>query len=136
MVRRSVPLRLTEHSRFPKPTSQKPHLSRSATAVSWLFAGKRSPNRLVVHAVDGPDLRGRSVAAHYGDARGVDTEAGLLSSEAMQEMLREHLRQRAGETLREMWSRMHNEVLTPEIEQEVADFVRAHRVEQRSRRVG
>ena len=64
------------------------------------------------------------------------TEAGLLSSEAMQEMLREQLRRRAGETLREMWSRMHDEVLTPEIEQEVADSVRAYRAEQRSRRVG
>ena len=64
------------------------------------------------------------------------TEAGLLSSEAMQEMLREQLRRRAGETLREMWSRMPDEVLTPEIEQEVADSVRAYRVEQRSRRVG
>jgi len=64
------------------------------------------------------------------------TEAGLLSSEAMQEMLREQLRRRAGETLREMWSRMPDEVLTPEIEQEVADSVRAYREEQRSRRVG
>ena len=64
------------------------------------------------------------------------TEAGLLSSEAMQEMLREQLRRRAGETLREMWSQMPDEVLTPEIEQEVADSVRAYRAEQRSRRVG
>ena len=64
------------------------------------------------------------------------TEAGLLSSEAMQEMLREQLRRRAGETLREMWSRMPDEVLTPEIEQEVADSVRAYREEQRSQRVG
>ena len=64
------------------------------------------------------------------------TEAGLLSSEAMQEMLHEQLRRRAGETLREMWSRMPDEVLTPEIEQEVADSVRAYREEQRSRRVG
>jgi len=64
------------------------------------------------------------------------TEAGLLSAEAIQEMLREQLRRRAGETLREMWSRMPDEVLTPEIEQEVADAVRAYRTEQRSRRVG
>ena len=64
------------------------------------------------------------------------TEAGLLSAEAMQEMLREQLRRRAGETLREMWSRMPDEVLTLEIEQEVADSVRAYREEQRSRRVG
>ena len=64
------------------------------------------------------------------------TEAGLLSSDAMQEMLHEQLRRRAGETLREMWGRMPDEVLTPEIEQEVADSVRAYREEQRSRRVG
>ena len=42
------------------------------------------------------------------------TEAGLLSSEAMQEMRREQLRRHAGETLRGMWSRMRDEVLTPE----------------------
>jgi hypothetical protein len=64
------------------------------------------------------------------------TEAGLLSAEAIQEMLREQLRRRAGETLREMGSRMPDEVLTPEIEQEIADAVRAYRTEQRSRRVG
>ena len=39
-------------------------------------------------------------------------EAGLLSSEAMQEMLCQQLQRRAGETLREMWSRMPDEVLT------------------------
>ena len=64
------------------------------------------------------------------------TEAGLLSAEAIQEMLREQLRRRAGETLREMWSLMPDEVLTPEIEQEVAEAVQAYRAEQRSRRVG
>ena len=55
------------------------------------------------------------------------TEAGLLSAEAIQEMLREQLRRRAGETLREMWSLMPDEVLTPEIEQEVAEAVQAYR---------
>jgi len=64
------------------------------------------------------------------------TEAGLLSSKAVQEMLRELLRRRAGETLREMWSRIPGEVVTPEIEQEVADAVRAYRAEQRLRWVG
>jgi len=64
------------------------------------------------------------------------TEAGLLSAEAIQEMLREQLRRRAGESLREMWSLMPDEVLTPEIEQEVAEAVQAYRAEQRSRRVG
>ena len=64
------------------------------------------------------------------------TEAGLLSAEAIQGILREQLRRRAGETLREMWSRMPDEVLTPEIEQEVVDAVQAYRADQRSRRVG
>ena len=64
------------------------------------------------------------------------TEAGLLSAAAIQEMLREQLRRRAGESLREMGSLMPDEVLTPEIEQEVAEAVRAYRAEQRSRRVG
>jgi len=63
------------------------------------------------------------------------TDAGLLSAEAIQ-MLREQLWRRAGETLRDMWSRMPDEVLTPEIEQEVAEAVHAYRAEQRSRRVG
>lgn len=63
------------------------------------------------------------------------TEAGLLSAEAIQEMLREQLRRRAGEMLREMWSLMPDEVLTPEIEQEVAEAVQAYRAEQRSGRV-
>jgi hypothetical protein len=39
-----------------------------------LFVGKHRPDRLVVHAVDGHDLGGRPVAAHYGDARRVDAE--------------------------------------------------------------
>jgi len=64
------------------------------------------------------------------------TEAGLLSAAAIQEMLREQLRRRAGESLREMWSLMPDEVLTPEIEQEVAEAVQAYRAEQRSRRGG
>lgn len=64
------------------------------------------------------------------------TEAGLLSTEAMQEMLREQLRRRAGKTLRDMRSKMPREVLTHEMEQKVADAVRGYRAEQRARRVG
>ena len=33
-----------------------------------LFAGKCFPDRLDVHAVDGDDLRGRSMAGHHSDA--------------------------------------------------------------------
>jgi hypothetical protein len=64
------------------------------------------------------------------------TEAGLLSAEAIQEMLREQLLRRAGESLREIHRRLPCEDLTPEIEQEVAEAVRAYRAERRARRVG
>jgi hypothetical protein len=64
------------------------------------------------------------------------TEAGLLSADAIQEMLREQLSRRAGESLREIHRRLPHEELTPEIEQEVAEAVRAYRAERRGRRVG
>ena len=41
--------------------------------------------------------------------------AGLLTSEAIESMLCEQLRKRAGENLRAMWARMPREELTPEI---------------------
>ena len=63
-------------------------------------------------------------------------KAGLLSAEAIQDLLREQLRRQAGETLREAWSRLPKEELTPEVEQEVVEAVRAYRAEQRARRVG
>lgn len=55
-------------------------------------------------------------------ARKADT-AGLLSPEAMEAMLREQLRRRAGETLRAMWQRGPSDALTPELEQEIVDEV-------------
>lgn len=64
------------------------------------------------------------------------TEAGLLSAQAIHAMLQEQLRRRAGEKLREMWNAMPEAELTPEIEQEVVDAVRAYRAEQRARRHG
>ena len=64
------------------------------------------------------------------------TKAGLLSAEAIQNMLLEQLKRQAGATLREAWSRLPTEELTPEVEQEVVEAVRAHRAEQRARRVG
>lgn len=42
-------------------------------------------------------------------------------------------RRQAGRELREMWARMPNEEITPEIEQEIDDAVRAVRIERRNR---
>jgi len=64
------------------------------------------------------------------------TEAGLLSADAIQEMLREQLLRRASETLREIRSRVPREEMTAEIEEEIAEAVQAYRVERRARRVG
>ena len=60
-------------------------------------------------------------------------EAGLLTPDAMESMLRERLRKQAGEALREMWARMPREELTPEIEKEIVEEVRAVRAERRKR---
>ncbi len=57
--------------------------------------------------------------------------AGLLSAEAMEAMLREQLRRRAGETLQAMWQRGPREELTPEIEQEIVKQVRKLRADAR-----
>jgi hypothetical protein len=59
--------------------------------------------------------------------------AGLLTPEALEQILREQLRKRAGEELRAMWKRMPAEELTPEIEQEIVEEVRAVRAERRKR---
>lgn len=59
--------------------------------------------------------------------------AGLLSPEAMEAMLRDQLRRRAGEQLRALWQRTPQEELTPEIEQEIVEEVRKARAEQRLR---
>lgn len=64
------------------------------------------------------------------------TEAGLLSSEAIQEMLLEKLLRSTGESLREIRSRMPNEELTAAIEQDVVEAVQAYRAERRARPVG
>ena len=57
--------------------------------------------------------------------------AGLLSPTAIETMLREQLRRRAGESLRNLWARASKEELTPEIEQEIVQEVRAVRAERR-----
>lgn len=59
--------------------------------------------------------------------------AGLLSAEAMEAMLREQLRRRAGEALQAMWQRGPQEELTAEVEQEIVQQVREARAEQRRR---
>ena len=59
--------------------------------------------------------------------------AGLLTPERMEAILREQLRRRAGETLHALWQRLPKDALTPEIEQEIVDEVRAVRTEQRRR---
>ena len=59
------------------------------------------------------------------------TNAGLLSPEAMEAILREQLRRCAGENLRALWERLPQEALTPEIEQEIVQEVRNLRAERR-----
>ncbi len=59
--------------------------------------------------------------------------AGLLSPQAMEAMLREQLRRQAADALQSMWARTPAEQLTPEIEQEIVDEVRAVRAERRRR---
>ena len=59
--------------------------------------------------------------------------AGLLTPEALEQMLREQLRKRAGEQLRGLWARRPTEQLTPETEQEIVAEVRAVRAERRKR---
>lgn len=59
------------------------------------------------------------------------TNAGLLSPEAMETMLREQLCRRTGENLRTLWNRLPPEKLMPEIEQEIVQTVREVRAERR-----
>ena len=59
--------------------------------------------------------------------------AGLLAPEEVEDMLRERLRIRAGQELRVLWSRLPPEEITPEIEDEIADVVRAVRADMRKR---
>jgi hypothetical protein len=55
--------------------------------------------------------------------------AGLLSADAIEAMLREQLRRRAGDALQAMWQRGPQEELTPEIEQEIVEALREVRAE-------
>lgn len=58
-------------------------------------------------------------------------EAGLLSPETLESLLRDQLRKRAGQALREIWARMPAEEATPQIEQEIVEVVRAERRKRR-----
>jgi hypothetical protein len=59
--------------------------------------------------------------------------AGLLSTESIERLLRDRLRQQAGDALRTMWNRMPGEELTPDIEEMINQEVQAARTEQRQR---
>ena len=59
--------------------------------------------------------------------------AGLLSPEAMEAMLRDQLRRGAGAQLQKMWQRVPQEEMTPEIEQEIVEEVRKVRAERQMR---
>ncbi len=61
---------------------------------------------------------------------------GLLSPEAIETMLREQLRRRAGDALKALWQRMPPDELTPEIEQEIDDEVHRARAARRARSTG
>jgi len=57
--------------------------------------------------------------------------AGLLSAEAIQEILRRRLLLRAGESLREIHRRMPDKELPPQSKQEIVEAVQAYRAERR-----
>ncbi len=59
--------------------------------------------------------------------------AGLLTPQAIEAMLREQLRKQSGEFLRTAWQRVPQAELTPEIEQMIAEEVRAVRADRRKR---
>lgn len=60
-------------------------------------------------------------------------QAGLLTPEALETMLREQLKKQASEGLRAMWARAPQEELTPEIERLIDEAVQTTRAEQRKR---
>lgn len=58
-------------------------------------------------------------------------QAGLLTTQAIESMLRERLRRQAGPDLRSMWVAAPQEELTPEAEQEIVEAVYAIRAQRR-----
>lgn len=59
--------------------------------------------------------------------------AGLLAPEAIERILREQLRKRAGEDLRTMWTRPPDEEITEDRMQEIVEAVNAVRSARRKR---
>lgn len=59
--------------------------------------------------------------------------AGLLSTEAIEAMIREHLRRRAGEAMQSLWQGGPADEITPEVEQQIVEEVRQIRAERRLR---
>lgn len=59
--------------------------------------------------------------------------AGLLSADAIEAMLREQLRRRAGDALQTLWQRLPTDELSPEAQQEIVEEVRQVRAERRLR---
>lgn len=59
--------------------------------------------------------------------------AGLLAPEAIERILREQLRKRAGEDLRTMWTRTPDEEITGDRMQEIVEEVNAVRSARRKR---
>ncbi len=59
--------------------------------------------------------------------------AGLLTPERMEGILREQLRRRAVESLKEMWQRLPAQEVPPAEEQMIVDEVRAYRAEKRAK---
>jgi hypothetical protein len=66
------------------------------------------------------------------DTLAQDAQAtGLFSPERMEEILREQLRRRAGESLQAMWDRLPEEELTPEMDERICEDVCEVRTEMR-----
>ena len=57
--------------------------------------------------------------------------AGLLTPQALEAMLREHLKRQASESLRALWANAPPEELTPELEQLIEEQVKAVRAQNR-----
>jgi hypothetical protein len=61
-------------------------------------------------------------------------DAGLLSNEAIEKLLREQLRRQAGEELRAMLDKARDSTTPPMTGEEVQDEIDAYRAEQRAKR--
>lgn len=73
-----------------------------------------------------------TVQINLPDALAEDARnAGLLTPEMIEKLLRKQLKKQAGEALRETWAHMPQEELTPEIEKMIDDEVKAVRAKRR-----